>query len=632
MNRIDSRGLALIAIAVAATLFVAVNVVSNAWLGNARVDVTQGRAYSTSDQIKPVFANIGEPITVRVYYSRAIGDLSPRHAVFYQRVRSLLEQYAKLANGKLIIEFYNPEPFSDVEDRAVGFGLQGVPLGQANEVGYFGLAASNSTDDEQVIPFFNLEREQFLEYDLTKLIYSLSEPNRPKVGLITSLQMNSGGAPQSMPQGMAPGQSGPWAIMQQIKDFFTVVELGADTAEIPKDVGILFLVQPQNLTGPAQYAIDQFVLRGGRALVFVDPNPESASPMAMGGMQQQPTGAGDLSGIKKLMAAWGVSLADKQVVGDREAAMRVNMSTGSRPVVSDYVAWIQLRRDNFDSSDAATGDLKQVNFGTAGALDKVEGAGTMVTPLITTGPQSMRMDAEKFVGMPDVVSLFRDFKPQNKRETLAVRITGKAKSAFPAAMGPGEYLPAAKDSIQVIVVADTDVLTDRFWTESNSFLNQQIVVPTADNGNFVINTLENLTGAPALSSLRGRGVQSRPFLLVDEIRRDAEVQYRAKEQSLTGRLSDLEKKVNAMQPRSDEKGAAVLSDQDKKTIESYRSDILATRKELRDVQRALRENIDALEGVVKFVNIAAVPIVFGLILIVTAYVRHRRRKRRAAEA
>ncbi len=627
MNRIDSKSLVVIAVIAAAVLFVAVNVVANTWLGNARLDLTEGRAYSTSDQIKPVFANIGEPITVRVYYSRAIGDISPRHAVFYQRVRSLLEQYAKLANGKLVIEFYNPEPFSDVEDRAVGFGLQGVPLGQANEVGYFGLAASNSTDDEQVIPFFNLEREQFLEYDLTKLIYSLSEPNRPKVGMITSLQVNS--SPQ---RGMPPGQ-GPqsWAIIQQIKEFFTVVELGPDIAEVPKDVGILFLIQPENLTGPAQYAIDQFVLRGGKALVFVDPNAESASP-AMGGMQQMPAGGGDLSGIKKLMAAWGVAMPDKLVVGDREAAMRVNMSTGSRPVISDYVAWMQLRRANFDPNDAATGDLKQVTFGTAGVLDKVDAAGTTVTPLITTGPQSMRMEADKFVGMPDIVALFRDFKSQNKRETVAVRITGKSKSAFPSAMGPGEYLAAAKDSIQVVVVADTDVLTDRFWTESNSFLGQQVVVPTADNGNFVINTLENLTGSPALSSLRGRGVQSRPFTLVDDIRRDAEVQYRAKEQALTGRLSELEKKVNAMTPRSDEKGAAILSEQDKKTIESYRSDILATRKELRDVQRALREDIDTLEGMVKFINIAAVPIIFGLILIAAAAIRHRRRKRRMAEA
>jgi ABC-type uncharacterized transport system involved in gliding motility auxiliary subunit len=185
MNRLDSRSLAIVGIAAAAILFIAVNILSNTWLRNLRLDVTEGASYSTSEQIRPVFAGIKEPIIVRVYFSESIAKASPRHAEYFQRVRDLLQQYAELANGKLKIELFNPEPFSDVEDRAVGFGLQAVPLGQLGEVGYFGLAATNSTDDQQVIPFFNLERAQFLEYDLTKLIYSLSEPDQPKIGLLS---------------------------------------------------------------------------------------------------------------------------------------------------------------------------------------------------------------------------------------------------------------------------------------------------------------------------------------------------------------------------------------------------------------------------------------------------------------
>ncbi len=633
MKRLESKTLALISIAVAAVLFVAVNILSNVWLVNARLDLTEGRAYSTSEQVAPVFEQIGEPILVRVYYSTAVGEISTRHAIYFQRVRNLLEQYAKVAKGKLKIEYYNPEPFSDVEDRAVGFGLQGIPLGRGADVGYFGLAATNSTDDEQVIPFFNLEREQFLEYDLTKLIYTLSEPSRPKVGLVSSLTINGGAAPQAQP-GMPPSGGGarpPWAVVQQIKEFFTVIALDADLTEVPKDIGILMLVQPEKLSDVAQYAIDQFVLRGGKAMVFVDPNAESSSPA--GGMAMMQAGGADLGGINKLLAAWGVKVPEKQVIGDIESAMRVSMTAGSRPIVSDYVAWLQLRRGNFDPNDAITGDLRLVSFGTPGAIDKVEGATTTVTPLITTGPQSMRIETDKFVGMPDIVALFREFKPQGKREMLAARITGPAKSAFAAApSGRGEHLAEAKQPIQVVVVADTDILTDRFWTEANNFLGQQVVIPTADNGTFAINILENLTGSPALSSLRGRGVQARPFVLVDTIRRQAEQQYRAKEQSLTGRLDELQKKVTAMQPKADASGAAILSDQDKKTIESYRSDILATRRELRSVQRALREDIDRLETAVKFINIGAVPVLFGLVLVVAAGVRRRRRQRRLADA
>jgi len=219
--------------------------------------------------------------------------------------------------------------------------------------------------------------------------------------------------------------------------------------------------------------------------------------------------------------------------------------------------------------------------------------------------------------------LFRDFKPADKRESLAVRISGLSKTAFPDA--PGDALKEAKQPIQIVVVADSDFLTDRFWVEQSNFLGQQVMVPNADNGSFVINALENLTGAPALSSLRGRGVQSRPFVLVDEIRREAEMQYRAKEQGLTSRLDELEKKLQGMQVQRDGSGAAVLNEQDKQTIESYRGEMLATRQELREVQRALRQSIESLERVVTFINIGAVPIIFGLVLIVAAVIRHRRR-------
>jgi ABC-type uncharacterized transport system involved in gliding motility auxiliary subunit len=623
MQRIDPRTLGVIGIVAAAVLFVAVNVVSNTWLRNLRLDVTEGASYSTSAQVKPMFASIKEPIVVRVYFSEAIGRASPRHAEYFQRVRDLLQQYAELANGKIKVELYNPEPFSDVEDRAVGFGLQAVPLGQLGEVGYFGLAATNSTDDQQVIPFFNLERAQFLEYDLAKLIYSLSEPDQPKIGLLSTLPIEGAPAMPNM-MGMPQQQPRPWAVLGQIRDTFAIETLNPSLTAIPADIDILMLVQPDGLSDAAAYAIDQFILRGGKALVFVDPNAESAG---MGG----PPAGGDKQGINKLLTAWGVRMVEGQVVGDIEAAARVGIQAEGRPVAADYVAWLQLRAGHFDTSDAITGDLQQINLGTSGVLEKVEGATTSVTPLISTGLQSMRMPADKFLGLPDVVTLFREFKPQNKAEILAARISGPAKSAFaepPKVEGAPAtaHLSESKQPIQVVVVADTDILGDRFWTQNSSFLGEQIVVPTADNANFTINALENLTGSPALSALRGRGVKSRPFELLESIRRDAEMQYRQTEQSLTGRLEELQKKVSAMQVREDGQGKAILSDEDQRTIESYRGDILATRRELREVQRALREDIDRLQGILTFVNIAVVPILFGLGLIVLAAARRRRRR------
>jgi ABC-type uncharacterized transport system involved in gliding motility auxiliary subunit len=632
--RLDSRRWIALAIVLAAVLFLCINILANFWLGRFRLDATEGGSYTVTKQIQPVFASIGEPITVRLYYSQSLTTASPQHAALYRRIRELLAQYTKISNGKITVEYNTPEPFSDTEDRALGFGLQAVPLGNTGEVAYFGAAATNSVDEQQVIPFFNLEREQFVEYDLAKLIYSLSHVSQAKVGLISSLNIAGGMDAIEMRRTGRP--SAPWAVMSQIKDFFEVQEFDGEVAEIPKDISLLMLVQPTNLSPATQFAIDQFVLRGGRVLLFVDPNPEAAGPLG---------GSGNLEGIKKLMTDWGVSLVDGKVVGDIDSAIRVGSageSGGDRPVVSDYVAWIQLGVQDFDRQDAIIGDVKQLTFGTAGALEKVAGATTTVMPLILTGVNSMRIDVAKVQGMPDIVSLFRDFKPSGKAEAVAVRISGPLKTAFPE--GPptkpsdpnaAAPLQASAQPAQIVVVADTDMLTDRFWTQASEMLGQRVAIPTADNAAFVVNAIENMTGAPALSALRGRGVQSRPFLLVDVMRRKAEIKFRAKEKALEDRLEELQGKLKAIQNRQGS-DSTQLSDADRNTIDNYRGEILSTRHDLRDVQGALRRDIDRLEAIIKFVNIALVPILFGAAVLIIATLRRRRaaraRNQRPAEA
>jgi len=615
-SRFDGPRWAIIAVILAAILFLSVNVLSDMWLGKFRLDVTQGRAYSVSKQIRPVLANIDEPITIRVYYSESLGAASPKHGALYRRVRDLLNQYAALSDGKIKVVFENPEPYSDTEDRAVGFGLQAVPLSDLGEVAYFGLAATNAVDEQQVIPFFSLEREQFIEYDLTKLIYTLSKPSQAKIGLVSSLPV-MGGTRSMQQMGGRPAPA--WAIMTQIKDFFQIRDLGAELTEIPKDINLLMLVQPTSLSPTTLFAIDQFVLRGGRLLVFADPNPES------GGMGAT---AGNMDGLKKLLTAWGVNLVDDKVVGDIDAAIRVNSEAGDRPMTSDYVAWLQLDDSNLDKQDAIIGEVKQVNMGTAGILEKIEGAATAVTPLVMTGPKSMRIDTMKVQGVPDVVALFRDFVPSGKREALAARIAGNVKSAFPDGPPSGQAteatLKASTAPIQVVVIADTDLLSDRFWTQQGNFMGQTVAVPTADNANFVVNALENLTGSPALSSLRGRGVQNRPFVLIESIRRDAEMKFRAKEKGLEERLEGLQQKIKAIELRQGEGETIQLSEADRTMIDGYRSEILSTRHDLREVQGALRRDIDRLEGIIKFFNIAAAPIIFGIVMFVITIVRRRR--------
>ena len=602
MTNIDKSRLALIAVAVAAVLFLAVNIISQTVFSAARIDVTEGRVFTLTKETIPVFQEIQEPIVVRVYFSQALSEASPRHAVYFQRVRDLLSQYSALSGGMLQVQYFDPEPFSDVEDRAVGFGLQAVPLGDIGEVGYFGLAATNSTDDQEVISFFNLEREAFIEYDLTKLVYTLSNPEQPKIGLITSLPVDGGMTPGMGGMGGTP--TPPWQIMDQMRDFFEVERLDADLDEIGEDVDVLVLAQPDGLSETAAYTIDQWVLAGGKAIVFADPNLESGSPPPQGGMPAP----SDLTHTKTLLRAWGLTLDEGVVAGDIQAAVRVNTAAGGRPVISDYPAWLNLQADALNQDDAITGDLKNLTLATAGVLTPEAETPLDIRPLIQTSAESMKIAGDKVIGLPDVVALFSEFEPSGQRLLLGARITGAATSAFPdgspAGGDNGEdeqagHIAEAIESIQVVVVSDADMLADRFWVQESNFFGQRMVVPTADNAAFLINALENLTGTPALSSLRGRGQISRPFTVVEDLRRDAEQQFRSKETELLGRLESLQGEISAIQVNQAGQGESLINDDDQRAITNYRAEILSTRKELREVQRGLREDIDELEGLLK---------------------------------
>jgi ABC-type uncharacterized transport system involved in gliding motility auxiliary subunit len=630
MTNIDKSRLAIIAVAVAGVLFLAVNIISQTMFSAARVDVTEGRVFTLTKETIPVFQDIQEPIVVRVYFSQALSEASPRHAVYYQRVRDLLSQYSALSGGMLQVQYFDPEPFSDVEDRAVGFGLQAVPLGDIGEVGYFGLAATNSTDDQEVISFFNLEREAFIEYDLTKLVYTLSNPEQPKVGLITTLPVDGGMTPGMGGMGGTP--TPPWQIMNQMRDFFEVERLDADLDVIDDDVDVLVLAQPDGLSETAAYTIDQWVLSGGKAIVFVDPNLESGSP-PQGGMPAP----SNLTHTKTLLKAWGLTLEEDVIAGDIQAAVRVNTAAAGRPVISDYPAWMNLQANALNQDDAITGDLKNLTLATAGVLTQNPESALEIRPLIQTSGASMKIAGDKVIGLPDVVALFREFEPSGQRLLLGARVSGNAKTAFPdgapgGVSGGGEneeseagvHLADSTDSVQVIVVSDADMLADRFWVQESNFFGQRMVVPTADNAAFLINSLENLTGTPALSSLRGRGQVSRPFTVVEDLRREAEQQFRSKETELLGRLESLQGEISAIQVNQAGQGESLINEDDQRAITNYRAEILSTRKELREVQRGLREDIDKLEGRLKFINIAGVPIVFGALMIVFSVMRRRR--------
>ena len=638
MNRqMSRRTAALASLAAAIVLFVAVNVIVGNWLAGLRVDLTQEGLYTLSPATRITLAKIIEPITLRFYYSPQLGREVPSYGVFADRVRELLQQYAAVAKGKIVLQMLDPEPFSPIEDRAVAFGLQGVPLDQSGTPVYFGLAGTNSTDDEAIIPFFQTDRERFLEYDLTKLIAGLANPHKTVVGLATQLPLEG-----DLMAAMQGRPLVPYAVLAQMQQLYDVQSLGTDFSTVPSNIDVLMLVHPQKLPDKTLYAIDQFVLKGGRALVFVDPDSET---QRLHPSQLNPPGVPNDSNLDKLFAAWGLRMVPKMVAADRTNAERVNAGTDTNVQAVDYVGWLELKTDSLSRDNPITADLSQINVATPGVLEKLPGAKTTFAPLISTSTDSMEIPADKFQA-PDPAALLAGFKPDGEKLVIAAQITGPAATAFPDGppksndqnkiataekkdnAPPSAPIKAAVKPIDVVAVADTDILDDRFWVQVQNFFGQRVAVPMASNGDFVTDAIDVLAGGSDLIGLRSRGTAVRPFTLVQNIQRAADTRYQASEKSLEDKLKDTEQKLKDLRDKGAHQAGTVDAAQNE-TIENFRAQLLATRRQLRQVQLAEREDIDRLQNWVEFFNVALIPILVAFAALVIGSVRLRRRKRRA---
>lgn len=631
--------MSLAALAVAAVLFVAVNIIGDSMFRSARLDLTENGLYTLSPGTRSVLGAIDEPITLRFFFSAKLAEGVPQIRVYGKRVRDMLEEYVNLSQGRIRLEVIDPESFSDAEDRALGYGLQGATVNATGDSLYFGLVGTNSADDSQVIPFFSSDKEQFLEYDLTKLVYGLNIAKKPVVGMISELPLEYG--PGGLQMAMR-GQSRPYAVYTAMRQFFDVRTLDRDLKEIDEDIDVLLLVQPKDLDEATLYAIDQFVLRGGRAMVFVDPFSETAATMPMqAGMPPNP-GASQSSNLPRLFSAWGIEMADDRVIGDRKYATRVGAGGRSTRPVVDFIPWLSMAGEALNREDVVTGDLGTVLAPTPGRLRALEGATTTFTPLLRSSEDAMLIEAERVRLVIDPDDLLKDFAPAGERFVVAARLSGPVKSAFDgpppqadekaAATESGgdeaaarPYLSEASEPINVIVVADSDLLDDRFWLQRQNLFGQEVVIPTASNGDFLVNGLDNLAGSGELISLRSRARSDRPFAVIEGLRRQAEQRYLAREQALRGKLGEIEKELVDLQSKASGSGGEILSREEAQAIENFREALVTTRKELRDVRHELRKDIANLENRIKLINIALVPFaVFAAALLVAAW-RYRRR-------
>ena len=658
-----SRLMTATGVVLALVLLFAVNVLASRTLGSVRVDLTENRLFTLSEGTRNVLASLEEPVTLRFYLSQGELGRVPGIGGYADRVRALLDEYERLSGGKVRVHVIDPEPFSEEEDRAVAYGMRGVPLGLDEGSFYFGLAGTNSVDDEEVIPFFVTEREQFLEYDVTKLVHNLTRPSRKIVGLLGSLPIEGQGPPQ-MQAAFGGMNAPPWMVVEQMRQLFEVRSLHPKLDEVPGDVDVLMLVHPQALPAEALYAIDQYVLRGGRVIAFVDPYSEMQQEGMAGGFGS-PAGS-RRSEVDELLAAWGVVLGE-DVVADLDLALKVRMEQGGRVVTFDYPVWMNVIPDTFDHEDIVTGNLGNLGFATPGHLDSAEGATTTLTPLVSTTPRAARFTTSQVAAVTtDPRDLLDEYTPAGHAYTLVARVSGKVRTAFPGgrplpdpaeeageegngpddaggttgaaeAGGAGEdpkagHLSESAEDAQIILVADADMLADRFWVVVEEFLGSRIAVPNAANGSFVINALDNLAGSGDLISVRNRGTFIRPFTRVVALRQQAERAFRAKEQELIAQLEETERRLVALEEGNQGDDGMILTDAQRDELLGFRQERVRIRKELREVRRRLRADIEALESWIKFTNIGLVPLLIGLGGLAAGLAQMRSRRRAAGAA
>ncbi len=616
MNGLNRRTLTGTTLVVLGLLFIAAVVLSAALLRGARLDLTENRLYTLSDGTRAIVQRLDEPVQLTFYFSEhATGDI-PQLRTYANRVRELLEEIAAASKGKVRLEVIDPQPFSEEEDRATAFGLQAVPLGQGAGSLFFGLAGSNSTDGQMAIPFFQPDKEAFLEYDIAKLISGLSGEDKPVVGVISTLDIGPGFDPaaRQVTDGVV--------AYTEMRNLFDVQRLEPNVTSIGEEVQMLMLVHPKGLGADTLYAIDQFVLRGGRLLVFVDPHAE----MEQAGQGVDPTQAmfeTKSSDLKELFAAWGVRYDPEQTVLDAQVALQIQTQPDRPP--TRHLGILGLGKEQLNQDDVISAELGTLNLSSVGHFVPAEGAATTLEALVQSSGSAMVVGTERVRFLPDPEQLFTDFSPSGDRYVLAARLSGPLKTAFPERSGEGHLAESAQDA-NIVLVADTDLLADRMWVQVQQFFGQKVMNAFANNGDFVINAVDNLVGSTDLIKVRTRPSSSRPFTTVEALKRQADDRFRAKEQELQAQLADTEQRLTALQSDRDDQGSTLLTDEQSAELQRFQEEKLRIRKELRQVRRQLDADIQSLGARLKFINIVGVPLLVTLVAVGFAFWRARRRK------
>ncbi|MFC1740439.1 Gldg family protein [Pseudomonadota bacterium] len=582
--------------------FVVASMLSSNLFRGLRFDLTENQLYTLSDGTRNILHDLQEPVTLYLFFSEAASRDLPQIRSYARRVDELVEEFVNHNPDKLTLKRIDPAPFSEEEDQATAFGLQAVPVGASGDSLYLGVAGSNSLDDMQAMPFLQPSKEKFLEYDLAKMVSSLGNPERKTLGLLSSMPMTGGFDPTTQTPQPA------WVLHEQLSQLFQIEDIDPAAPVLPAGLDVLMLVHPKDLEESMLYQVEQFVLNGGHLIAYLDPFAEMdrgnpGDPMA----QMQ---AGSSSSLGPMLDAWGVTYDPSRVVGDLQFGVGTSRSR--------HIGILSVPAEGLDDEDIITSDLEVVNFSSVGWFAAKSDAKTQFEPLVMSSENAASMDSSRLRFLTNPADLMTDFNPTGERFALAARLTGEAASSIEPPEGEGgEHLAASGESgINVVLIADTDVLSDRLWIQRQPFFGQDITTAFADNGSLAVNVIDNLLGNRDLISIRTRASSGRPFDRVDEIRVAAEKSYRATEERLQMELEDTERKLTELQAAKGESELTVISPEQQEEIQRFVDRKFEIRRELRQVQHDLQRDINSLGTRLKLLNIALVPAIVMVVALV----------------
>ena len=607
-----------------------------------RADLTDGRIYTLSEGTKKILAKLDAPVKVRLYISQGDNAMPVQLKSFAQRVDDLLREFKAVAGNNLVIEKYNPKPDSDEEDSAQLDGIEPQTL-TTGEQFHLGLTVSR-LDRKQAIPAINPQRERLLEYDLIRAIARVANAERPVLGVMSALPIM--GAPFNMMARQPPTEA--WVLAGELKRDFDVKTVSLDSDAIDPAIKTLLLIHPRDISERTEYALDQFVLRGGKLIAFVDPHmyfdqqPNPMMPMAQGQAGQ--------SSLPRLFKAWGVNMEGGKVLAD------VTYASGAGQRATPTI--LTLNRTAMNRDDIATSQIDTLLLAFTGAFDIKPAAGLKVSELMKSSPTNMFVDSIVASLSGDIA--LKGFVSSNQSRPLAVRIAGRFKTAFPegapaASVPPASVPPASgpggdgKDAAKaaagaaqlkdgaadnsVVLVADADMLADGAAVEIQNIFGQRVVVPSNGNLAFAQGLVEQATAGDDLSTLRSRTSSFRPLTVVRQMETEAQKQYFGKIKAMEDDVMQTTEKMQKLQrPTGDAKSAQILTAEQQGELDRFKKRLLETRRELKVLRKDLRQDAEALQFWTKVANIAVVPALVALFGIGFAVIRQRRAARLAAPA